>query len=107
MSPQSSDEESRGTYFIDAESSAETTRLLSQDRLLTQAMGGVLAERQNLSGVRSVLDLACGPGGWDQDLAREHPDIEVYGFDINNEMIEYATALAKSQPPARFSRCLL
>lgn len=97
MSPQSSDEENRGTYFIDAESNAETARLLSQDRLLTQAMGGVLAERQDLSGIRSVLDLACGPGGWVQDLAREHPDIEVYGVDIDQQMVEYATALAKSQ----------
>src|SRR5690242_15408024 len=97
MSPQSSDEENRGSYFIDAESSVETARLLSQDRLLTQAMGGVLAERRDLSGVRSVLDLACGPGGWVQDLAREHPDIEVYGVDINHEMIEYATAVAKGQ----------
>jgi ubiquinone/menaquinone biosynthesis C-methylase UbiE len=97
MSPLSPDEENRGSYFIDVESSAEMARLLGQDRLLTQAMGGVLAERQDISGVRSVLDLACGPGGWVQDLAREHPDIEVYGVDISHLMIEYATALAKSQ----------
>jgi ubiquinone/menaquinone biosynthesis C-methylase UbiE len=97
MSSQSSDEENRGSYFLDAESSAEMARLLGQDRLLTQAMGGVLAEQQDLSGVKSVLDLACGPGGWVQDLAREHPDIEVYGVDISHLMIEYANALAKSQ----------
>ncbi|HLZ64458.1 MAG TPA: class I SAM-dependent methyltransferase, partial [Ktedonosporobacter sp.] len=96
MSTTSGNEE-RGSYFIDQENAAEMARLLAQDRLLTQGMGGLLAERPNLVSIQSVLDLACGPGGWALDLAREYPQIEVYGVDISQRMIAYAQALAQSQ----------
>src|SRR5579885_683313 len=67
--------EARGTYFIGAEESAEMARLLVQERLLTAGMGGLLAERQqDVTGFHTVIDLACGPGGWAMDLAREHRD---------------------------------
>lgn len=99
MSHQSPQEENRGGYFIDVENSTEMARLMGQDRLLTRGMGGTLPEltAQDLSRIESALDLACGPGGWVQDLARDHPQMEVYGVDISHLMIEYATTLAQSQ----------
>jgi SAM-dependent methyltransferase len=92
-----SDEEKAGSYFIDVENAAEMARLLAQDRVLTQGMGGLLAERgQDVSGIHSALDLACGPGGWALDLAATYPEMEVWGVDISALMTEYARSVAKN-----------
>src|SRR5712691_5978403 len=79
-------------YIIDAESPAETARLMKQDRLLTWCMGGVVPEGLDLSGSRAILDLACGPGGWALDVAFEYPSIQVTGVDLSYTTIEYARA---------------
>lgn len=54
----------KNTYFIDTESSAEMARLLNQDRIITKAMGGLLAEQseETVDRIRRVLDVGCGPG---------------------------------------------
>jgi SAM-dependent methyltransferase len=86
------------TYFIDAESGAEMARLLDQDHLLNKAMGGVCVELENdFSGITSVLDVGCGPGGWVQEVAFANPEVEVVGIDISRTMIEYAQARARVQ----------
>ncbi len=88
----------KNTYLIDTESGAEMARLLNQDRLLTKGMGGLLAERGNdFSVFRRVLDVACGPGGWAQEVARAYPSIEVVGIDISQTMIDYARAQTQAQ----------
>ncbi len=85
-------------YFNDPESSAEMLRLLEQDRLITQGMGGLFPERSNdFSGIQRVLDAACGPGGWVQEVALAHREIEVVGFDISQAMIDYARMQAQVQ----------
>lgn len=83
------------TYVIDAESSAEMARLMRQDHLLTQGMGGLFPEGLDLSNTRSILDIACGPGGWVLETAFEHADIDVVGVDISEKMIAYARAQAE------------
>lgn len=85
----------KNEYFIDAESAAEMARLIDQEGFITQAMGGLLAERSDLDSMRSILDLGCGPGEWARDVAFEYPQIEVTGIDISNMMIEYARAHAE------------
>jgi SAM-dependent methyltransferase len=86
------------TYFIDADSGAEMARLLDQDHLLNKGMGGLCVELENdFSGIKRVLDVGCGPGGWVQELAFTNPEIEVVGIDISRMMIEYARAQAKVQ----------
>jgi ubiquinone/menaquinone biosynthesis C-methylase UbiE len=88
----------KNTYIIDTESGAEMARLLHQDRLLTRGMGGLLAEKSNdFSGFHHVLDVACGPGGWAQEVARAYPNIEVVGIDISVTMINYANAQVQAQ----------
>lgn len=84
------------TYFNDPESGAEMVRLLDQDRLITKGMGGLFPERSNdFSGIRRVVDAACGPGGWVMEVAFANPEIEVVGFDISQAMIDYARAQAR------------
>src|SRR5258708_15924982 len=85
------------TYVNDPESGAEMLRLLDQDRTLTRCMGGLLAEQSGVEGLQDVLDIACGPGGWVQELAFAYPHIEVTGLDISKAMIEYAQMQARTQ----------
>lgn len=93
------------SYIIDAEASAEMARLLDQDQLLTQQMGGLFSERSpRLEGIHDVLDVACGPGGWVMSLAEDYPAIEATGIDISVRMIKYAQAHAQVRrlPNAHF-----
>src|SRR6266566_1195437 len=89
---------SSNVYISDPESGAEMARLIDQDRLITNGMGGLFPERSNdFSGIHWVLDGACGPGGWALEIAFKHPDIEVVGFDVSLAMIDYANAQARVQ----------
>lgn len=85
------------TYVINTESGAEMARLIDQDKFLTKCMGGLFPEIPELSRVRSTLDVACGPGGWAQEMAYTYPEMQVVGIDISQRMIEYATALSQVQ----------
>jgi ubiquinone/menaquinone biosynthesis C-methylase UbiE len=95
MTTQENQPASGNVYFTNPESSAEMARLLDQDRLITEGMGGLLAEFDDLSSFHRILDIACGPGGWAQELATAHPEFEVVGFDISQTMIEYARAFTQ------------
>jgi ubiquinone/menaquinone biosynthesis C-methylase UbiE len=88
-----------GTVYIsDPESGAEMARLIDQDRLITNGMGGLFPERSNdFTGIHRVLDGACGPGGWALEIAFKYPEIEVVGFDVSQAMIDYANAQARVQ----------
>jgi len=95
MTTQENQPASGNVYFSNPESSAEMARLLDQDRLITEGMGGLIAEFEDLSRFHRILDIACGPGGWAQELASAHPEFEVVGFDISQIMIDYARAFAQ------------
>ncbi len=99
MSTPDEKSQDEGKYFIDAESTAETARLMYQDRLTTKQMGGVLSEHspQKIASLRNVLDLACGPGGWAIDLAYTAPKAQVVGIDIGAGNIAYAQSQAHAQ----------
>lgn len=87
------------TYVLDPKSSTEMARLLEQDRFANQNMGGVFVglSTTDIAGLHTVLDLACGPGGWVLDTAFENPTISVTGGDISQIMIDYAIARARTQ----------
>ncbi len=93
------DKRDEGKYFIDAESAAETARLMYQDRLTTEQMGGVLHEYspEKIAALESVLDLACGPGGWVIDLAYAAQKAQVVGVDVSESNIAYAQSQAHAQ----------
>ncbi len=90
---------SDNTYIIDIESGAETARLIEQDKLFTQTMGGLFPEQADSlpDTISSLLDIACGPGGWATNVAYKYPHIEVMGIDINVTMIHYAGAIAQAR----------
>jgi SAM-dependent methyltransferase len=91
------DSQNENTYMLDPENSAEMARLMRQENLVTQGMGGLFPEGTDLTNVHRILDLACGPGGWVLETAFAHSDIEVVGVDISEKMIAYARAQAKVQ----------
>jgi ubiquinone/menaquinone biosynthesis C-methylase UbiE len=95
MTDDRSQHQSENSYVNDAESGAEMARLLDQERLLTEGMGGLFSERSDLSNIFDMLDIGCGPGGWVHDVAHTYPEIEVTGIDISNSMIAYARAHAE------------
>jgi SAM-dependent methyltransferase len=87
-----------GTYVINAELATETARLWNQDRLTTEAMGGLFPERdRDLSGIQKILDIGCGPGSWVLDVAHEYYNdgVQVVGIDTSTTTIEYARARAE------------
>ncbi|GHO98388.1 hypothetical protein KSF_084360 [Reticulibacter mediterranei] len=85
------------TYIFDSNNPTELARLINQDRLITQAMGGPLNGVMNVSELRNILDLGCGPGGWALDAAFALPEAEIDGFDSSRPMVNYANARAQSQ----------
>ncbi len=89
--------QAENTYLIDAESALEMARLLDQDRVMTKGMGGVFPEQEDadLPGVTRILDVACGPGGWVNEVAQHYPHIDVTGIDISKNAINYAKAHAQ------------
>jgi ubiquinone/menaquinone biosynthesis C-methylase UbiE len=97
------DENGENTYIIDTESAAEMARLIDQSRSMNEAMGSLLPESIDLSGIHSVLDVACGPGEWVQQVAALYPHIQVVGTDISNLMIRYAAQRARVQKLANAS----
>ncbi len=69
--------------LLDSENATELARLLLQDRFLTQAMGGPLAEQHDVATMQRVLDVGCGPGGWVLDVAFAYPRVQVIGIDVS------------------------
>jgi ubiquinone/menaquinone biosynthesis C-methylase UbiE len=92
-------DDSAGTYFVqDRSNQEELQRLIVQERLITEAMGGVLPEQPNPERFRHVLDIGCGPGGWLLETAQTYPQIEkLYGIDISPTMIQHARQQAEEQ----------
>lgn len=84
------------TYFLDAESLVEVSRLISQERVVTQLVGQ-LPPPVDGHALRSVLDIGSGPGGWALDLKRLYPQIEVTGIDTSEKMLNMSSLLAQAE----------
>lgn len=83
----------------------ELERQLHLTRLLLEEMGGCLPHEQILAHqLTSVLDVACGAGGWVLDIAESYPSLHVTGIDNNAFCVAYAQRLAdeKGLVNARF-----
>jgi SAM-dependent methyltransferase len=93
----STDHDKDNSYVMPTESAAEMARLINQDQAITETMGDLFPNNLDLTGVRRVLDIACGPGGWAREVAYRFPDVEVVGVDISQTMIDYANAYVKVQ----------
>src|SRR5947209_2275598 len=83
--------------FVIDESATEVEWLRLFGPLATEGMGGLFPERSDLSGIHKVLDLGCGPGEWVLSLAGQHPDIEVYGVDVSQAMLDEAASHARAR----------
>jgi ubiquinone/menaquinone biosynthesis C-methylase UbiE len=97
-------EEVTNTYVFNANDPTELARLINQDRVMTNAMGGPLSGIDNPEALKNIVDFGCGPGGWALDAAFAAPYAEVEGFDSSPAMVGYANARARTQqlPNASF-----
>ena len=91
------DQEHPSTYLVQNRSLLEEQeRLRIQDALLTEGMGGVLAEQEEPSRFPRVLDVGCGTGGWLIALAQAYPSIErLVGVDISASILNFARQQAE------------
>jgi SAM-dependent methyltransferase len=89
--PEQSSQYGQG-YVFNQESAVEKARLLLQDRLMNEAVGGLIPElkEENLHAVRSMLDIGCGPGGWALDMAKNYAHMHVIGIDNSKTMLAHA-----------------
>lgn len=81
------------------ENEGEVARLLLQQRRLCTLMGGAVPPWLDLSKTHTVLDLACGPGGWAQAMVEQHPDMHVVGIDGSSYFIQQAKTLFAGKQP--------
>jgi hypothetical protein len=70
MSTQEPDSEN--LYPISPESGVEMVRLIDQDKIITDGLG-LLPQGMSFRPADTVLDLACGPGGWSRTIATAFP----------------------------------
>lgn len=82
-------------YVIDSESATEMARLLLQDRLINEMIGGLFPEREDLNEIENILDIGCGPGGWALDVAQSYPSKQITAIDISDTMLAYANEQKK------------
>jgi ubiquinone/menaquinone biosynthesis C-methylase UbiE len=76
----------------------ELARQVQLSRSLIQELGGCVPPDQvDLSQVHTVLDAACGAGGWVLELAQAYPHIQVTGIDICRPRLIYARRLAQER----------
>lgn len=86
------------TYFVqDRKSERELLRVMLQDKMITDAMGGVLPEQDNPAQFRRMLDIGSGSGGWAIEVAKTYAEASVVGIDISSRMVEYARQQAEEQ----------
>jgi ubiquinone/menaquinone biosynthesis C-methylase UbiE len=92
-------QEQASTYIVaDRSSEEEMARLLVQERLLTDSMGGVLAEQPEPERLGRILDVGCGPGGWIIETARAYPALPLLiGIDISGRMLAAARSRATAE----------
>lgn len=97
--PANSQRENSSTNIVhDRSSKDELKRLQIEDQLVTEGMGGVLAEQPDPETFRRVLDIGCGTGYWLIETARTYPQIShLVGIDISRHMVEFACAQAEAQ----------
>src|ERR1700730_18431914 len=87
------------TYVVqDRQNQEERARVTIQDKMITTSMGGVLPEQDDPTIFHSILDVACGTGGWLIEAAKTYPTItNLVCIDISTSMIEYALTHANDE----------
>ncbi len=97
--------ELESTYVVqDRQNEEERTRVTIQDQMLTSLLGGILPEQTDPTRFHSVLDVACGTGGWAIEAAKTYPTMSLVGVDISKTMIDFAHERANAEQVAERAR---
>jgi ubiquinone/menaquinone biosynthesis C-methylase UbiE len=100
--PQGKKKERPSTYVVqDRQNQEERLRVTIQDQMITASMGGIVPEQEDPSIFTSVLDVACGTGGWLIEAAKTYPNMtKLVGVDISASMTDYARSSAEREQVA-------
>src|SRR5581483_36737 len=74
---------------------ADIARLINQYNALVPEMK-LFHPVYEPKGNETVLDLGCGPGSWDLDVAFAYQEMSVIGLDIDESAVRYAMTRARS-----------
>lgn len=86
-----------GYVQLDLEQKREMARRVRWARLITDAMRGTFPDYVDLTDVRRVLDVACGPGEWAVEVAFEYSQIMMVGIDVDPAKLAYAYLEAQAR----------
>jgi ubiquinone/menaquinone biosynthesis C-methylase UbiE len=76
----------------------ELARQLEVSRFVLEQMGGSLPREQvTTKQLTTVLDVACGAGGWALDAAERYFGLQVTGVDRSEQHVAYAQRLANER----------
>ena len=79
------------TFLVSPVEERELERQQHLSRLLLEEMGGCLPrEQMRAKRLMTVLDVACGTGGWALELAQTFPALHVTGLDLSEPHVRYA-----------------
>jgi len=82
-------------YVIDIKSANAIARLLLQDPLINEMIGGLFPEQEDLDGIDRILDISCGSADWALEVARSYSEKKITGIDIGDMMLSHANEQKK------------
>lgn len=90
----------QASFAFEAE---ELNRQWQLMQLVSEEMGSATAQVEGLAGLHTVLDVACGVGGWALELAQAVSSLRVTGIDSHAGSIAFARQLAHQRGLANAS----
>jgi len=75
----------------------EITRLMMLHLLLEKVIASYCPDLREQNAVKTVLDVACGPGWWVLAMAQEYRDVNFVGIDHRLSFIQFARTMAQAR----------
>jgi len=75
----------------------EITRLMMLHLLLEAEIANFCPNLREQDDVKTVLDVACGPGWWVLAMAQEYRDVDFVGIDRSTSFIQFARTMAQAR----------
>src|SRR5215471_523440 len=75
----------------------EITRLMMLHLLLQEEIASFCPDLRERDDVKTVLDVACGPGWWVLAMAQAYHDVDFVGIDRSISFIQFVRTMAQAR----------